>query len=90
MCVEMRMRAPSYSKVVGSRTATRINSIKICLEVENSWENKQSHGKEVHHGPWPSPRTDSRQLWLDVLLLFFPSTGMATQGASMESQNTLN
>jgi len=36
MCVEMRMRAPFYSKDAGSRTATRINDIKNNLEVEKS------------------------------------------------------
>jgi len=40
MCVEMRVRAPSYSKAAGSRIATRINVIKNCLEVEKPEENK--------------------------------------------------
>jgi len=45
MCVEMRMRAPFYSKAVGSRTAVQIKGIKIGLEVEKSWENKQPRRK---------------------------------------------
>jgi len=40
MCVEMRMRAPFYSKTAGSRIAMHINDIKTLLEVEKPQESK--------------------------------------------------
>jgi len=45
MCIEMRVSAPFYSKADGSQTATHINDIKNCLEVEKLRENEQPHRK---------------------------------------------
>jgi len=45
VCVKIRVRARFYSKAAGSRTATRMNGLKNCLDVEKSQENEQPRRK---------------------------------------------
>ena len=78
--VEMRMRAPFYNKAAGIRIAMHTNDIKNCLEIEKPRENKQPRKKQRHHGQWHPPREDHGAGQLIILLFFFGSTGIATQG----------
>ena len=52
-------------------------------------ENKNPRGKEVHHGLWPPSRTYRGELWLNILLLFLPSTGHSYLARIMAGQTTL-
>jgi len=77
MCGNVNRRALFIVKVLEVKEPRDLMELKLSGSRKPTGKQKASGWNEVttgcclHHGPWPSPRTDCRVHHLGILLLFF-------------------